>query len=353
MNPWYIHIIEILVVLILFTGVIVCTVTIMKSKKKQEKRNTKKVLLLLKFILLIGMAVFMLSHKTYYKYNDWTILSNNINAVYGKYGEFDVRNINQDKAERNEFMKVLITGASSGIGREMARILASNCEQLVLVGRNTQQLEQLKKELSANATLQVMTVSTDLSVTENCVRLHEAYPDVDLLINNAGFGDFGTFTETSLDKEMQMIDTNIKALHILMKLYLVDMVKKDHGQILNVASIAGFMPGPLMGTYYATKAYVVRLSEAVRKELKQKKSKVRISILCPGPVRTNFEKTANIKFNFGGKDVRKVAKYALDHLNQFYIVPVFTVRASRVFLKILPTSWIAAIIYRVQSRRSR
>ena len=117
------------------------------------------------------------------------------------------------------------------------------------------------------------------------------------MVNNAGFGDCGNFTKTSLDKEISMINTNIVAYHILMKLYLIDMKAKGSGKILNVASIAGFMPGPLMSTYYATKAYIVRISESIREELKKEKSNVQISILCPGPVSTNFNKVANVKFH--------------------------------------------------------
>ena len=254
-------------------------------------------------------------------------------------------------------MKVLITGASSGIGREMAKLLAKKCTHLVLVGRDVGRLENLKEELETMAgkrkqrPLKVTAVSTDLTNEENCIRLHMAYPDIDFLINNAGFGDFGEFAGTSLEKEMRMIDTNVKAVHILMKLYLVDMVKKNRGCILNVASIAGFMPGPLMATYYATKSYVVRLSESVRKELQKRHSEVKISVLCPGPVETNFAKTANIAFHFNGKDARIIAKYALEHLNRFYIVPGVPIRMSRALLKMLPTPVISEIMYYLQSRR--
>ncbi len=103
---------------------------------------------------------------------------------------------------------------------------------------------------------------------------------------------FGNFDETDLDKELNLIDTNIKAVHILTKLYLKDMIEKNEGHILNVASIAGFMPGPLMSTYYSSKAYVVRLTEGIREELKKQASNVKISLLCPGPVDTNFNKVA-------------------------------------------------------------
>ncbi len=248
-------------------------------------------------------------------------------------------------------MKVLITGASSGIGREMARVLAPKSEKLILVGRDVGRLQALEKELSPLCPGEVAGVACDISVTENCVDLHRRFPDVDLLINNAGFGDFGEFSGTSLEKDLSMIDTNIKGLHTLMKLYLRDMVRRDQGQILNVASIAGFAPGPLMATYYATKGYVVRLSEAVRRELRARRSRVRISVLCPGPVRTGFEKTANIGFAFHGADARKVARYALSHLDRFYIVPTAPIRAARLLLSPLPSSLAAEIIYRIQSAR--
>ena len=170
-------------------------------------------------------------------------------------------------------MKVLITGASSGIGRDLARVLASKGYNLVLVARNQEQLEKLAEELREKNKIKVETIAMDLSVVENCKELHKKVKDVDILINNAGFGDCGNFTKTSLDKEINMINTNITAYHILMKLYLIDMKAKGEGKILNVASIAGFMPGPLMATYYATKAYIVRISESVREELKKEKSK--------------------------------------------------------------------------------
>ena len=120
-----------------------------------------------------------------------------------------------------------------------------------------------------------------------------------------------------------MIETNVIAYHILMKLYLKDFVKKDSGTILNVVSIAGFMPGPLMSTYYATKAYIVRISEGIREELKHRKSNVKISILCPGPVATNFNEVANVKFHLREANSMDVAKYAIEKLQKgkFYIVP--------------------------------
>ena len=198
-------------------------------------------------------------------------------------------------------MKVLITGASSGIGREMAKLLTNDYDDFVLVGRNIERLEETKNQLlDIKSNLNIKIVSADLTDKNSCVNIHNDNKNVDLLINNAGFGDYGFFDETNLDKDISMIETNILSLHILTKLYLKDMVEKNSGHILNIASIAGFFPGPLMTTYYATKNYVVRLSEGIREELKRKKSKVKISILCPGPIKTNFENTANVKFNFNG-----------------------------------------------------
>ena len=246
-------------------------------------------------------------------------------------------------------VKVLITGASSGMGREMAKILANSYDELVLVGRSKDRLNEVKKELSDKAKI-VVEVS-DLCDIDCCKNLYQKHRDIDLLINNAGFGDYGEFVLTDVDKDIKMIQTNVMGLHILTKLYLKDMVDKDKGHILNVASIAGFMPGPLMTTYYATKGYVVRLSEAIREELKRKHSKVKISILCPGPVKTNFEKNANVSFYFPGVDAYGVAKYALDHLNKFYIVPGFGTKISRIFLQMIPGSWSAKIMYKLQSQR--
>ena len=163
-------------------------------------------------------------------------------------------------------MKALITGASSGMGRDMANYLASFGYDLIVVSRDKKKLDELFNDLNVS----VKKMEIDLSITDNCIKLHKMLKNenIDILINNAGFGDAGNFSETSLDKELNMIDLNIKAYHILTKLFLKDFIKKDYGRILNVASMAGFMPGPYMATYYATKNYVVSLSLAIYEELK-------------------------------------------------------------------------------------
>ena len=158
-------------------------------------------------------------------------------------------------------MKILITGASSGLGRDMARVLAKKGYDLVLVARDEQKLNELEGELKKENNIKIQVISMDLSIEQNCIELHKSVKDVDILINNAGFGDCGNFTHTDLNKELNMIKTNIVAYHILTKLYLIDMKAKNSGKILNVASIAGFMPGPLMATYYSTKAYVLQFSK--------------------------------------------------------------------------------------------
>lgn len=249
-------------------------------------------------------------------------------------------------------MKALITGASSGIGRDMARVLSNKGYDLVLVARDEKKLNQVKQELEKN-NVKVEIIVADLTSEDKCKEIHKQVEDVDILINNAGFGDCGNFTKTSLDKEIKMIETNIIAYHILTKLYLVDMKAKGSGKILNVASIAGFMPGPLMATYYATKAYVVRLSEAIREELKKEKSNVQISILCPGPVNTNFNKVANVTFYMREANSQKVADYAIKKLERgkFYIVPGFDVKLAKIGAKLAPSSLISKITYKIQKRK--
>lgn len=246
-------------------------------------------------------------------------------------------------------MKALVTGASSGIGRDIAKELSKRGYDLILVARNVERLEEVKKQIQTKAEI----VSMDISKEENCEKLFQDYKDIDILVNNAGFGDCGHFEETSLDKDIQMIKTNIIAYHILTKLYLKEMIKNNNGKILNVASIAGFMPGPLMATYYSTKAYIVRLSEAIRTELKKQKSKVRISILCPGPVNTNFNKVADVEFAIKGLSSEYVAKYTVKKFlkGKFYIIPGLSIKFAKIGVKIAPTNLVSKVSYKMQRRK--
>ena len=249
-------------------------------------------------------------------------------------------------------MKALITGASSGIGRDIAKELSKRGYDLVLVARDLEKLNKVKSEIK-NTNIEI--VGLDISTVENCKELYKNYKDIDILVNNAGFGDCGYFISTNLEKEVQMINTNIVAYHVLTKLYLKNMQEKNKGKILNVASIAGFMPGPLMATYYSTKAYVVRLSESIREELRRKKSKVQISILCPGPVDTNFNKVADVEFALKGLSSEYVAKYAINKFfkGKFYIVPGWKIKLARIGAKLAPASFVAKISYNMQKRKIR
>ena len=165
-------------------------------------------------------------------------------------------------------MKALITGASSGIGLDIARYLATKKYELILVARDREKLEKIQEALPTKVTIIVADLSNEQKVKELYVLTKKE--NIDILINNAGFGIFGEFSTTDLQKELDMIDTNIKAVHILTKAFLKDMEKRNSGYILNVASSAAFQPGPLMSTYYATKSYVYQLSEALWYEQKKK-----------------------------------------------------------------------------------
>ena len=251
-------------------------------------------------------------------------------------------------------MKVLVTGASSGIGRDIAREFAKRKFDVILVARNVERLEELKQELINEYKVNAEYLSMDLSKRENCIDLHSKVKDIDILVNNAGLGDFGEFSETELTKDFSIIDTNITSVHVLTKLYLKDMKEKNEGRILNVASIAGFMPGPLMATYYASKNYVVRLSEAIREELNKAKSNVKISILCPGPVKTNFNNVANVKFELSSLTSEYVARYTVDKLlkDKFYIVPGKMIKVGKFLSKLVPTPLVAKVCYRLQRSKA-
>lgn len=254
-------------------------------------------------------------------------------------------------------MIALITGASSGIGRDLARELAKEKYDLIIVARDEVKLNELKKELEEKYKIKVDVEIADLANEDNCKKLYEKvkdkYKNIDILINNAGFGACGEFTETDLEKELAMIKTNITAYHILTKLFLKDMVERNSGYILNVASIAGFMPGPLMATYYSTKAYIVRLTQSIRTELRMSHSKVKIAALCPGPVNTNFNKIADVKFAISGQSSEYVARYTVKKMKKkrTLIFPSFFIFLYRHICKIIPDQFASYLCYFMQRRK--
>lgn len=250
-------------------------------------------------------------------------------------------------------MKALITGASSGIGLDMARYLATkNCE-LILVSRNKERLEQIQEQLPTKTTIIVADLSNEQRVKELYVIAKKE--NIDILINNAGLGDFGYLTDTDLNKDLELINTNIKAVHILTKYLVKDMETRDTDTyILNVSSSAAFQPGPLMSTYYSTKSYVYQLTEALYYEEKKKNTKVHVSVLCPGPVETNFNDVAGVTFSVKPLKSTFVAKYAIDQMfkNKMLIIPGFKMKCAKFFGRFVPDKVMLKIIYNIQKRKA-
>ena len=224
-------------------------------------------------------------------------------------------------------MKALITGASSGMGRDMAKYLSTYNYELFLVAKDKKKLDEIFKDYKGK----IKTYSFDLTKEEECIKLYKTVQkeNIDILINNAGFGDSGNFTETSLDKDIAMIDLNIKAYHILTKLFLRDFTKRNYGRILNVASMAGFMPGPYMATYYATKNYIVSLSLAIYEELKRDHS--------------------NVKFNIPSISSDYASKLAIDGMfkGKLIIVPP-NMKLNHMLTKISPTKLVLGVTSLIQ-----
>lgn len=250
-------------------------------------------------------------------------------------------------------MKALVTGASSGIGKHIALELTKRGYDLILVATNKEGLEEVKKQCSKDSKV----IVCDLRDKKAVMSLYDQVKKdkIDILVNNAGFGLFGVFDETDLSRELEMIEVNINAVHILTKLFLKDFIKRNAGYILNVASSAGFMAGPKLSTYYATKNYVLKLSLAIYEELRRKKSNVHISILCPGPVDTNFNKVARGSFSVKPNTPEYVAKYAVNKMfkNKLIIVPDLKIKLAVFATRILPTKLLLKFTYNIQDKKTR
>ena len=250
-------------------------------------------------------------------------------------------------------MKALITGASSGIGKDMAKILSAKGYDLILVARRKDLLEQLKLELKT----EVEIIAMDISSTFNCMKLYNKVKkqDIDIVINNAGFGTFGNFSETNMNKELDMIDLNIKAVHSLTKVFLQDFKEKNKGYILNVASLAAFQAGPLMATYYATKAYVLRLTEAIYEELRREDSNVYIGALCPGPVDTSFNDVAGVRFGVKSLKSYDVAEYAIKNMfkRKLVIIPGLSMKIVCYLGHFVPRKIKLKLAYNIQKKKQK
>ncbi len=253
----------------------------------------------------------------------------------------------------------LITGASNGIGLELAKIHASKGGDLVLVARNKARLEELKFELENRFKVKVHTIGKDLSAINAAKEVYDETMQhklrIDYLINNAGFGDFGMFTETDWNKELQMINLNITTLTHFTKLYLQDMVKRKSGKIMNVASTAAFQSGPTMAVYFATKAYVLSFSEAVDNEVRNQG--VSVTTLCPGATESGFQAAAAMEESnlVKGKKLpssKEVAEYGYRAMMQGQTVAIHGmmnwILANSV--RFIPRAWVVKITRKLQDK---
>ena len=201
------------------------------------------------------------------------------------------------KKQHGRGKTALITGASSGIGYELAKLFATNGYDLVLVAKNEPQLFHIADELTKTFQVSVIPLGHDLTeaqaINQIFARLQQEAITVDVLVNNAGIGVHGAFAQTDLVKELEMLQVNIVAITALTKLFLQEMLKRGQGKILNLASTAAFESGPFVAVYFATKAYVLSFSEALTEELRG--TGITVTTLCPGPTHTNFLKQAGVQ----------------------------------------------------------
>lgn len=250
----------------------------------------------------------------------------------------------------------VITGASSGLGTEFAKALAEKGLNLLIIARRRERLLELASQVRNRYGVEVEILCADLSVREERDRVlaRTAELPVAVFINNAGFGDCGVFTETSLDKDLSMIDVNVAAVHHLAKGILKQYKEKDRGYLLNVASSAGLLPGgPYMATYYSTKAYVTSLTRAIARELKEAGSHIYIGALCPGPVDTEFNSVADVEFALPGISAEYCVKYAVRQMlkRETIIVPTLRMKAAVTAGRILSPKTAVAITGKQQKRK--
>jgi short-subunit dehydrogenase len=255
-------------------------------------------------------------------------------------------------------MAALITGASSGIGLDIARVVAANGQDVVLVARSADKLERLQREVEAAGT-RAYVVPADLSAAGAALavvrRVSELGLDIDVLVNNAGVGQYGPFLDTSLDAELDIIRLNAMALTELTKRLLPSMVARRKGRILNVASTAAFFPGPLMAVYYATKAYALSLSEALAEELEG--TGVTVTVLCPGPTETAFQARAGMEASklVAGKKLRSsldVARSGYEGMmrGDRVVIPGLSNKLGALLPRIMTRRGAAKLVHRLQER---
>lgn len=260
------------------------------------------------------------------------------------------------KSGRDRRRLAVVTGASSGIGMEFAKQLAGEGFSLVLVARREEKLHKLGRELQEHYGIHSRVIAADLSSEDACRRLMRKLTGerITVFINGAGFGDCGFFPETSLLKELSMIDVNVRAVHLLTKLVVRQMEEQGSGYLLNVASSAGlFHAGPFMSTYYATKSYVTSLTEGIAEELRQRHSRVYVGCLCPGPVETNFDQVANVDFSLEGISAQECVRYAIEEMKKrkIVIVPTVLMKLAVVCNRWIPRKISVRVVARQQKKK--
>jgi len=253
----------------------------------------------------------------------------------------------------------LITGASSGIGYELAKVHASKGDNLVLVARRKDKLEALKTELEKTHNITVMVIEKDLSITDAAQEVYNETSalniTIDYLINNAGFGDYGKYHESNWDKQAMMIQLNVTALTQLCKLYLNDMIERESGKIMNVASTAAFQSGPLMSIYYATKSFVLHFSEAIANEVKDKG--ITVTALCPGATESEFVDVADLGESklFKGKKLptsKAVAEYGYKAMMKGKVVAIhgFMNKVMATSVRFTPRALVVKVTRMIQDK---
>lgn len=263
----------------------------------------------------------------------------------------------------NQRKTALVTGASSGIGLEFAKLLAANNFNLVLVARSRDKLEQLKQQLQEEHGVEITVLCEDLGSAGAPKRIHESLlqqeKDVDVLINNAGFGLEGEFVELDIERQQDMINLNVSAMTQMAYFFAKDMAKRGYGRVLNTGSISSFMPTPLMTVYSATKAYILSFSRSLNNECKLYKN-VSVTALCPGPVRTNFSNIAGVRkwmkfFNGFYASPEYIAKVGYKALfGKRTVKPAGKGIPLLVFLgKLAPLSWIDGIMWMLAKPQKR
>ena len=255
-----------------------------------------------------------------------------------------------------DYTYAVITGASSGIGEAFAKLLALKGHNLILVARRGERLAKLAHRLSDKFGVRARTIVADLSREEECYRVLDEIEKlpVEIFINNAGFGECGSWTETPLDKELAMTDLNVKAVQIFTKRMAQRFAKADAGYLLNVASIAGILPGgPHMAAYYASKAYVTSLTRAVAFEMKEMDSNAYVGALCPGPVDTEFNDVAHSQFSFWRISPNRCASIAYREMlrRRTIIIPGLPTKFAALGSNLMPKSALLSMVAKQQYRR--